>query len=89
MAVIGNESAAVAGALTLLFYSEEVHLICDKLQVTESLDYQVRESDVYVHDGRKVTQINGQNAVESISLDNGDQSYRQIKKDYYLFIPKN
>jgi thioredoxin reductase (NADPH) len=69
--VIGNESAAVAGALTLLFYGREVHLIADKLQVSEQFDYQVRESDVHVHEGRKVMEIAGGDTVEALVLDDG------------------
>jgi thioredoxin reductase (NADPH) len=33
VAVVGCESAAVTGALTLLFYAKEVHLACEKLAV--------------------------------------------------------
>ncbi len=73
VAVVGNESAAVAGALTLLFYADEVHLVSHKLQVSESLDYQVRESDVHVHEGRKVEKIDGSNQVQSLWLDSGEQ----------------
>ncbi len=71
LAVIGNESAAVSGALTLLFYGREVHLVAEKLQVSEKLDFQVRESDVHVHDGRKVVQIVGKENVEGLILDDG------------------
>ena len=31
VAVVGNESAAVSGALTMLFYASEVHLIAKKI----------------------------------------------------------
>jgi len=71
LAVIGNESAAVAGALTLLFYGKEVHLVAEKLQVSEEFDYQVRESDVQVHEGRMVAEIAGKDAVEALVLDDG------------------
>ncbi|MBW1961831.1 MAG: FAD-dependent oxidoreductase [Deltaproteobacteria bacterium] len=73
VAVVGNESAAVSGALTMLFYANEVHLVCDALQVSEALGYQVKESDVHVHEGRKVVSIDGENRVEGLTLDNGER----------------
>jgi len=71
VAVVGNESAAVAGALTLLFYAKEVHLISDQLQVSDKLDYQIKESDVNTHLGRKVKEITGNKTVEGLILDDG------------------
>ena len=68
VAVIGSESAAVSGAMTLLFYSSQVHLICDDLNVTNSLAGQVKASGVVVHKGNPVKSINGQNQVESLTL---------------------
>ncbi len=73
VAVIGNESAAVSGALTLLFYADTVHLIADELRVTERLAYQVQESAVQLHTGRKVTEIIGEQKVDGILLDNGER----------------
>jgi thioredoxin reductase (NADPH) len=69
--VIGNESAAVAGAMTLLFYAQEVHLIADALEVSDRLEYQVKESNVHVHEGRKVIEIVGNGNVEGVVLDDG------------------
>ena len=69
VAVVGNESAAVSGALTLLFYAEEVHLIADQLQVADHLDFQIRESDVRLHLGQKVKEIVGQDKTEGLVLD--------------------
>ena len=37
VAVVGNESAAVSGALTLLFYAKKVHLVSEQLQVSGAL----------------------------------------------------
>ena len=37
VAVVGSESAAVSGALTLMFYADEVHLVAASLQVSERL----------------------------------------------------
>ena len=69
--VTGNESAAVSGALTLLFYAAEVHLVAERLQVTESLALQVRESNVVLHTDRRVKEILGADKVTGVVLDNG------------------
>jgi thioredoxin reductase len=37
VAVAGGASAAVSGALTMLNYAKSVHLICDRLEVTDAL----------------------------------------------------
>ena len=73
VAVVGNESAAVSGALTLLFYADNVHLISDTLHISERLNFQIQESDVVVHLGRKVTQIIGDDAVRGLIMDNGQK----------------
>lgn len=73
VAVVGNESAAVAGALTLLFYAGEVHLICDQLQVADTLAVQVRDGAIHLHEGRKVKEISGETAVRSVLLDDGTE----------------
>jgi len=69
VAVVGDESAAVSGALTLLFYAEEVHLVSSRLQVSDRLDYQIRESDVNIHLGRKVKEIVGLDKVDELMMD--------------------
>lgn len=71
VAVTGSESAALTGALTLLFYTKEVHLVCSKLEATEALANQIRESPIQLHEGRKVNQILGENTVEGLLLDDG------------------
>ena len=73
VAVVGNESAAVAGALTLLFYASEVHLIAEALDVSESLAHQVEESAVNLHLGQKVREITGTEKVEKLVLDSGEE----------------
>lgn len=70
VAVVGNESAAVSGALTLLFYAREVNLVTEGFAVSEALEHQVRQSSVTIHEGRKVKRIAGSDAVEGIVLDN-------------------
>lgn len=71
VAVVGCESAAVAGALTLLFTASEVHLVCERLQVADALAERLRDSAVQVHEGRKVIRIEGKDAVTGIVLDDG------------------
>ena len=71
VAVVGNESAAASGALTMLFYASEVHLICDQLEISEALAHQVRESKINLHEGHKVTEIIGQEQVEGLLLSDG------------------
>lgn len=69
VAIVGSESAAVSGALTLLFYADQVHLVSDQLQVSDQLDYQIRKSKVILHLGRKVKEIIGKETVKGIILD--------------------
>ncbi|UCD33652.1 MAG: NAD(P)/FAD-dependent oxidoreductase [Desulfobacterales bacterium] len=73
VAVIGDESAAVAGALTLLFYAAEVHLIVGRFQVSDNLEYQIRQSDVKLHIGRKVKEIFGHEQVEGLIMDDNQR----------------
>ncbi len=71
VAMIGCESAAVTGALTLLFYAKDVHLICEKLDTADYLMEKIKESPIRVHEGRKVEEILGENAVQGLKLDDG------------------
>ncbi len=71
VAVVGNGSAAASGALTMLFYAAQVHLVCDRLEVSEGLAHQIRESDITVHKGSKITEITGQEQVVGLLLDDG------------------
>lgn len=68
VAVIGNESAAVSGAMTLLFYAREVHLVADSLNVSERLKHQLENSDVILHTGTEVWEILGESEVTGILL---------------------
>jgi thioredoxin reductase (NADPH) len=69
--VVGGESAAVSGALTLLFYAAEVHLVADALHVSERLAYQLENTATVVHLGRKAARILGAEAVTGLELDDG------------------
>jgi len=71
VAVVGSESAALTGALTLLFYTPEVHLICERMDVTETLAGRIRESSLTVHEGTTVREIQGKDGVEGVLLDDG------------------
>jgi thioredoxin reductase (NADPH) len=73
VAVIGSESAAVTGALTLLFYASEVHLIYKKLDVSSALSRQIKEAAVHLHEGRTIKEIIGEKGVDRIILDNGTE----------------
>ena len=67
--VVGNESAAVDGALTLLGYASEVHLITKELAVSEELNKKLSESGVTVHQNNWVSEIQGENGVEGVLLE--------------------
>ncbi len=73
VAVVGCGSAAVSGAMTLLFYASDVSLICERLEVSEDLAEQVRRGPIHLYEGRSVKEISGKEAVESIVLDDGSK----------------
>jgi thioredoxin reductase (NADPH) len=73
VAIVGSESAALTGALTLLFYTKDVHLVCRKLERTETLADQIRQSPIHLHEGRKVKEILGKTALEGLLLDDGSR----------------
>lgn len=72
VAVVGNESAAATGAITLLSYAKTVYLICRKLMITDTLYEQLRNSQVKVIQDTWVKEIIGANEVEGVLLKNGD-----------------
>jgi thioredoxin reductase (NADPH) len=69
VAVVGNESAAASGALTLLLYASEVHLISESLQVSERLAELIEASDIRLHEGRKAKEIIGVSQVDGLVMD--------------------
>lgn len=71
--VVGNESAACSGALTLLLTASEVHLVYTELTVTENLKLQVESSGIHRHAGRKIAGIVGTQGVEGVVLDNDER----------------
>ncbi len=72
VAVVGNESAAVDGALTLTRYAAEVHLACKEMAVTRELGEKLAASSVVVHNGAWAKEIVGEKAVSGLLLDSGE-----------------
>jgi thioredoxin reductase (NADPH) len=71
VAVVGDESAAVDGALTLTDIAGQVHLVCDRLAVSDGLKTKLETSTVRVHQGVKVKAIQGSRQVEGLELTDG------------------
>ncbi len=70
--VVGNYSAAVDGALTLLDYSGKVYLAAEELNVSAELRQRLEQSAVELLAGRRVQEIQGgAKGVEAVLLDNG------------------
>ncbi len=69
--VVGNESAAADGALTLMKIAGSVHLVCDRLEAAENLREEVCVSGAVIHEGVRVEVIHGEEAVEGVSLSDG------------------
>ncbi|MFC1837497.1 NAD(P)/FAD-dependent oxidoreductase [Thermodesulfobacteriota bacterium] len=67
--VVGNESAAVDGALTLLGYASEVHLVTRELAVSGELHTKLSDSGVKVIQKNWVKEIQGENSVEGVLLE--------------------
>ena len=71
VAVVGGESAAADGALTLAEIAGTVHLICDDLKVSDALLGKLENSRVVVHRGAKIREIAGEEQVSALVLDDG------------------
>ncbi|MFO7645857.1 MAG: FAD-dependent oxidoreductase [Desulfosarcina sp.] len=71
VAVVGGESAAADGALTLVEIADTVHLICDDLNLAEALRHKLEKSKVVIHKGAKIQEISGGDQVRAIVLDDG------------------
>ena len=72
VAVVGNESAAALGAMTLLSYAKTVYLVCRKPMMTDTLYEQLRNSEVKIIEDTWVKEIIGTNEVEGVLLKNGE-----------------
>jgi thioredoxin reductase (NADPH) len=71
VAVVGDKSAAVDGALTLTKYAAEVHLITRGLDVAASLRGKLAASSVQLHEGGWIKEILGENAVAGVLFEDG------------------
>jgi len=71
VAVVGNASAAIDGALTLLGYASKVYLVAKELNVSDDLLARLNNSDVEVLKENWVKEIVGENMVTSVILEEG------------------
>jgi thioredoxin reductase (NADPH) len=73
VAVVGGASAAVGGAFTLLDYAKTVNLICETLDINDTLAAELKKSNVIIRENAKVKEISGDTAVEAIILEDGSK----------------
>lgn len=73
VAVVGDRSAAVDGALTLLGYADKVYLVAKQLQVSRELRDRLEQSSVEILEKTWVKSIDGDNSVAGITLENGEK----------------
>ncbi|XOF35244.1 MAG: NAD(P)/FAD-dependent oxidoreductase [Candidatus Electrothrix sp. YB6] len=71
--VVGNQSAAIDGALTLLDYAAKVYLVAEELQGTDVMLNRLRNSAVELRTGDWVKEITGNGKVEAALLKSGDR----------------
>jgi thioredoxin reductase (NADPH) len=69
--IAGNESAAADGALTMTKIARDVHLVCERLDVADALMAELRASPVTIHEGCRIQEIHGSDAVEGVRLSDG------------------
>ncbi len=73
VAVVGNASAAIDGALTLTGYASKVYLISRELVASSGLLNKLEESSVESVSGTWVSEIQGDDAVQTLLLENGKE----------------
>jgi len=73
VAVVGNASAAVDGALTLTGYASRVYLVSQDLVASHDLQEKLKNSTVVHLAGTWVKAIQGEKAVQSILLQSGQE----------------
>lgn len=73
VAVVGGESAAVDGALTLTEIAGTVHLVYETLDVAADLKTRLENSSVIRHPGVTVERIDGENEVQTLLLNDGQR----------------
>ncbi len=71
VAVVGGQSGAAGGALTMLYIAKTVHVVCEALEVSPALQAKLRESGAIIHEGAKVKAIRGEKGVEALELADG------------------
>jgi thioredoxin reductase (NADPH) len=71
VAVVGDGSAAASGALLLMYYGNEIYLICNKLNVKDRFEEQVRRSGINILERNGIREIQGKEKVEQIVLKDG------------------
>lgn len=73
VAVVGNASAAIDGALTLTGYASKVYLVSRKLTASSGLLRKLEDSPVENVTGTWVCEIQGDDAVQTLVLENGEK----------------
>jgi thioredoxin reductase (NADPH) len=73
VAVVGNASAAIDGALTLTGYASKVYLVNQELVASQELLDKLQESSVESVNGTWVDEIQGEDMVQGLILENGEQ----------------
>ncbi|MBW6520826.1 MAG: FAD-dependent oxidoreductase [Desulfoarculaceae bacterium] len=73
VAVVGNASAAIDGALTLTGYASKVYLVSQELVASAELMKKLHSSTVEFLSGSWVKEIRGEKAVQSILLEDGKE----------------
>jgi thioredoxin reductase (NADPH) len=71
VAVVGGESAAADGALTLTQIADQVHLVCENLDVSSDLKAKLQDSPVQIHQKSEVDAIEGNGEVQALLLKDG------------------
>ena len=69
--VTGDGSAAAHGAVTLSKIASKVTLVTGTLDVSDALRQELGADNITVLEGRKIRAISGENALESVTLDDG------------------
>ncbi len=70
--IVGGESAAVDGALSLTKIAGDVHLVCDTLAVSPVMADELAQSGVIVHNGEAIAAILGEGEVTGVKLKGGE-----------------
>jgi thioredoxin reductase (NADPH) len=73
VAVVGNASAAIDGALTLTGYATTVYLINQELVASQELQDKLQQSEVKNISSTWVSEIKGEGDVKSLLLENGEE----------------